>query len=165
MTGPGDEVAADTGGGGHLRASHADREQAVGVLKAAFVQGRLAKDEFDLRMAQALASRTYAELAALSADLPAGLTAARPEPARGSAGDTVRAWARAAVVFTGISSGIAVATGDDTGERLIGAVLFVVFTAMLMAVLVSFHSWLERRVVRQSPPGDDGAGSSLPRVA
>jgi len=33
-------------GRSHLRASHADREQAVGILKAAFVQGMLAKDEF-----------------------------------------------------------------------------------------------------------------------
>lgn len=147
MTGPGDEVPANAAGGGHLRASHADRERAVSVLKAAFVQGRLAKDEFDLRMAQAFASRTHAELAVLSADLPAGLTAAQPEPARGSAGDAVRAWARAAVVFTGISSGIAVATGGATGERLAGAVIFVAFTAMLMGVLVAFHAWLERRAV------------------
>jgi hypothetical protein len=62
----------------HLRASHADREQVIGTLKGAFVQGRLAKDEFDLRVGQALASRTYGDLAALSADLPAGLTAAEP---------------------------------------------------------------------------------------
>ena len=40
MAGPGDEIAAGAGGRGHLRASHADREQVIGVLKAAFVQGR-----------------------------------------------------------------------------------------------------------------------------
>jgi hypothetical protein len=32
---------------------------------------RFTKDEFDLRVSQALASRTYAELAAVAADLPA----------------------------------------------------------------------------------------------
>jgi hypothetical protein len=58
-----------------MRASHADREQVVDLLKAAFVQGRLAKDEFDLRVGQALTSRTIADLAALTADIPAGLTA------------------------------------------------------------------------------------------
>ena len=73
VAGPGDEIAAGTGGRGHLRASRADREQVIGTLKAAFVQGRLVKDEFDLRVGQALAPRTYAELAALTADLPAGL--------------------------------------------------------------------------------------------
>ena len=76
MAGSGDEIAAGAGDRGHLRASHADREQVVGTLKTAFVQGRLTKDELDLRMGQALASRTYAELAALTADIPTGLTAA-----------------------------------------------------------------------------------------
>jgi hypothetical protein len=76
-TQPGDQ-AAGAGGRGHLRASHADREQVVGTLKAAFVAGMLAKDEFDLRVGQALASRTCADLAALTTDLPAGLTAAQP---------------------------------------------------------------------------------------
>jgi Domain of unknown function (DUF1707) len=71
-------AAAD---GGHLRASHADRQQVIDVLKAAFVQGMLAKDEFDLRVDQTFASRTYADLAAVTADIPAGLTAAQPPPA------------------------------------------------------------------------------------
>jgi hypothetical protein len=39
-------------GRGHLRASHADREQVIGTLKAAFMEGMLAKDEFDLRVAR-----------------------------------------------------------------------------------------------------------------
>ena len=83
MAGPGDEIAAGAGGRGHLRASHADREQVIGTLKAAFVRGMLAKDEFDVRVGQTLASRTYADLAALTADLPAGLAAAQPpQPAR-----------------------------------------------------------------------------------
>jgi Domain of unknown function (DUF1707) len=83
MAGPGDEIAAGAGGRGHLRASHADREQVIGTLKAAFVQGMLAKGEFDLRVSQALAARTHADLAALTADLPAGLAAAKPpQPAR-----------------------------------------------------------------------------------
>jgi hypothetical protein len=76
MAGPGDELGA--AGRGHLRASHADREQVIGILKTAFVQGMLAKDEFDLRVGQTLASRTYADLAAVTADLPAGLAAAPP---------------------------------------------------------------------------------------
>ena len=36
-------------GRGDLRASHADREQVIGTLKAAFVKGLLTKDELDLR--------------------------------------------------------------------------------------------------------------------
>jgi Domain of unknown function (DUF1707) len=72
--GLGDEKAAGGSGRGHLRASHADREQVIAALKAAFTQGRLTRDEFDLRVGRVLGSRTYAELTALTADLPAGLT-------------------------------------------------------------------------------------------
>jgi len=79
-TGPEDENAAGASGRGHLRASRADREQVIATLKAAFVQGRLTKDELDLRVGQALASRTVAELTALTADLPAGLVKAQQWP-------------------------------------------------------------------------------------
>ena len=84
MTSPGDERAAAAGGGDRLRASHADREQVIDALKAAFVQGRLDKGEFDARVGQAFISRTYAELAALTADIPAGRSASPPprRPAR-----------------------------------------------------------------------------------
>ncbi len=65
-------------GRGHHLAADADREHVIGTLKIAFVQGRLTKDEFDLRIGQAFISRTYAHLAAVTADLPAGRTSARP---------------------------------------------------------------------------------------
>ena len=65
MTGPDEGGLA---GRGHLRAAQADREQAITVLKAAYAQGRLTKDELEARAGQAFASRTYAELAALTAD-------------------------------------------------------------------------------------------------
>lgn len=79
-----DGMAAAAARRGSLRASHADREHVLEVLKVAFVQGRLAKDEFDARVSQTLASRTYAELAELTADMPAGLMATQPprKPAR-----------------------------------------------------------------------------------
>jgi Domain of unknown function (DUF1707) len=73
---PGDHTAEDAAAQGRLRASHADREQVIGVLKAAFVQGRLTSDEFGTRVGQAFTSKTYAELTAITADLPAGLTEA-----------------------------------------------------------------------------------------
>ena len=50
-------------------AAHADREHVIDLLKAAFVQGRLTKDELDARPGQALTARTYAELPALTADI------------------------------------------------------------------------------------------------
>jgi hypothetical protein len=85
--GPGDKRAAAAEGCGHLRASHADRERVIAKLKVAFVQGRLTKDELDTRVSQTFGVRTYAELAELTDDLPAGLTATLPprQPARARA--------------------------------------------------------------------------------
>jgi hypothetical protein len=53
-------------------AATADRERTVGILRAGFTEGRLSQDELDERIAHAYAARTYAELWALTADLPAG---------------------------------------------------------------------------------------------
>ena len=63
-------MAAGTAGRGPMRASHADREQVIEALKDAFVHGQLNRDELDARAGQALAARTYAELAAVTADIP-----------------------------------------------------------------------------------------------
>ena len=65
MSGPEEQLARN-----RLRASHADREQVIGLLKAAFVHGRLTKEEFDGRVDRAFAARTYAELTRLTDDLP-----------------------------------------------------------------------------------------------
>ena len=72
---------------GHLLAARADRERVVDVLKGAFAAERLTKDEFDLRVGQALRSRTYADLAAIIADIPSEPADAEPRrepPARRS---------------------------------------------------------------------------------
>jgi Domain of unknown function (DUF1707) len=53
-------------------AATADRERTVGTLRAGFVEGRLSQDELDERIARADAARTYADLWALTADLPIG---------------------------------------------------------------------------------------------
>jgi hypothetical protein len=87
MAGLENGMAAGSGRGrGRLRASDADREHVVGTLKAAYVSGLVTKDEFDARVSQTFASRTYAELALITADIPAGLAAAppplRPGPAK-----------------------------------------------------------------------------------
>jgi len=55
-----------------VRASDADRDQVVEVLRVAVGDGRLTADEFEERLGTALTSRTLGELAALTADLVAG---------------------------------------------------------------------------------------------
>jgi hypothetical protein len=59
-------------GDGRMRASSADRERAVDVVKAGFAEGRLTKEEHDDRVCKAYAARTYAELGGVTADLPGG---------------------------------------------------------------------------------------------
>ena len=81
---PEDEMAVAAAGRSCLRASYADREHVIDMLKAAFVHGRVTKDEFDVRVGQAFASRTYADLAAVTADILARQIAGQPpsNPAR-----------------------------------------------------------------------------------
>jgi len=63
-----------------MRSAAADREQAIDVLKTAFADGRLTKDEYEERLGLALGPLTYAELAALTADLPAAALAGALSP-------------------------------------------------------------------------------------
>ncbi len=79
-TGPEDQRPAGATGRGYLRASDADREHLIDTLKTAFVDGRLTKDELGMRAGHALTSRTYAELAAITADIPARPIEAQPPP-------------------------------------------------------------------------------------
>jgi uncharacterized protein DUF1707 len=167
MSWPGDELAAGAGGRGHLRASHADREQVVGTLKAAFVQGRLDRDEFGLRVGQALASKTYADLAALTADLPVRLTrAGPPEPARQTVNKkAVAALAGATAALVGMVAA-ARAMPDATPWPVAMPVLVIVF-ALYLAVptgwLWLLHAWLDNPAGRQAeqrlPPGTGGQAS------
>jgi hypothetical protein len=55
-----------------MRASDADRDRVVEVLRAAAAEGRLTIEELDQRVAAALSSRTLGALAALTADLGPG---------------------------------------------------------------------------------------------
>jgi hypothetical protein len=90
-------------GRGRLRASDADREQVIDTLKAAFVQGWLSRDQLAVRAGQALVSRTYAELAAVTDGIPArriGVAGppALPVDARKPVSKQVAAWAACVII-------------------------------------------------------------------
>jgi Domain of unknown function (DUF1707) len=73
----------------HMRASTADLERSIEVLKTSFAEGRLTKDELTERVGQALVSRFFAELMALTDDLPVGVFGrlpAHPRSARAGRG-------------------------------------------------------------------------------
>jgi Domain of unknown function (DUF1707) len=66
-----------------IRASDADREHTVGLLRDGYAVGRLSLDEFDERTTAAFASRTWGELRELTRDLPgAGQRMFRPPEPR-----------------------------------------------------------------------------------
>ncbi|MDR3033357.1 MAG: DUF1707 domain-containing protein [Kitasatospora sp.] len=161
MTGPGDHLPG-AGGHGCLRSSRADREQVVGTLKAAFVQGRLTKDEFDLRVSQVFASRTYAELAALTADLPAGLTEATlPSPAPAPGGHAVVRPGRAVTAVAALYAGawaylvfLAPQGAENPRTRPLvvdGAVILVGIVIFCVAAMLLTRQ--NRRSGKQPPPG------------
>jgi uncharacterized protein DUF1707 len=177
MAGPGGEMPP-AATGGRLRASHAGREHVIDTLKAAFVQGRLTKDELDERVSQTFASRTYAELGAITADIPSGLTTAPLPPA------PIRAQARPPV---NIKAGVRASIVISTCAALIWAGLIftnqvAVFLSALGASATAFvawfltgtqmvGSWLDKRSGGQLPPGPasraafTAAAEQLPRIS
>jgi hypothetical protein len=135
-----------------FRASHADRDQVVEVLKAAFVQGRLTKDELDARVGQTFASRTYAELAVITADIPgglaAGLAAAGPRRRPGRAPKQTDAWG-AGVIVAAVLLVSAALIGND---RLTYLAVTLVFGAAFVTVAQRLYSRHEQRLGRTLPP-------------
>jgi len=168
--GPGDEKTSAAGRGrGELRASHADREQVINTLKAAFVEGMLSKDEFDQRVAQAFGSRTYAELAPITADLHVEPVAARPS-------ELARSQDEAPVLRPGqmLAAATAVYASvwafaffppwplDSEGDPP-RAIIFLVFSATFIYLIVSaitvgnvLAEWIQKRSGGRPAPGENG---------
>jgi Domain of unknown function (DUF1707) len=177
MTGPAGESAARQG---RFRASHADREQVVGALQAAFVQGRLTADELDERVGQALAARTYADLAALTTDLPGGPDRAPvpvppppPAPVRRprspAASFAVKAGAAAIAVTVIAALAGAVISGAPAAAVFIAVFMLVLaaaataVVASLIHVALKLESRQRSRPRGQRPPGPE-TGHSAPHV-
>jgi Domain of unknown function (DUF1707) len=172
MTGPQDPAAA---GGDRLRAGHADREQVIEALKDAFVHGRLSKGELELRVSQALGSRTYADLAALTADIPAGLTTAKPPtPARAQGEQPVLRPGPVITVATVLYAGVWVyaiafpkgADGPAVFFSLIflGGFVYLIILAICLGQMVALRR--EQRSGGQSPrrPAADAGGQASQRL-
>jgi Domain of unknown function (DUF1707) len=167
MTGPDEGTRA---GRGHLRAAQADREQAVTVLKAAYAQGRLTKDELEARVGQAFESRTYAELAALTADIPADSPTAAGSTGAGSPRSTPARTMAKAAGRSGICLLVAVALAEASfladNFLLIVAAFFALMAASGFFGYGILDAWHERRARAQLPlgrgQGHRGSGGRLP---
>ena len=159
MVGPGDEIPARARGHGHLRASHADREHVIHTLKVAYVYGLVTKDEFDARVSRTFAARTHAELALVTADIPAGMAAASspPVPAPASGNAPVRARLRPgdrAIMATAILAGLA----------LIAAIFASPYAALpeLVGVGSAFVSLVLLAAKMRGSQRNQRSGSQLP---
>jgi hypothetical protein len=161
--GPGDQGAADAARG-YLRASHADREHVIDVLKAAFVQGMLSKAELDARVGRAFASRTHGDLAAITADLPAGLIRALPprKPAPAQAPPPVNKplmWTAVAIMLAAIASMVAAFPAQNVVLLSMG--MLAILIAAPIAGTLMLDSWRENRSGGQLPPRPAQFGQTL----
>jgi len=152
--------------------SDAEREQVIGTVKAAFVRGMLAKDEFDLRVSQAFASRTYAELAAVTADLPAEPPAAQPPgPARAQGGQPALrpgpVTGAATALYAGVQAFVFLSpwpagNANDPARAKIALFLFsnpIYLAVLLVCVVILIVGRRERRSGGRPAPGAGGRAS------
>jgi hypothetical protein len=142
-------------------------EQVIAALKTAYVQGRLTKDEFELRVGQALAM--YAELDALTADIPATAPAvtSRSETARQAANKKMIKQGTAGAAGLVLLLDVALVIPRNPIAGVVAGVLLTTFVAVLVAGFLTLLSWaLERRPGAQpaqgSPPATGGAATNRP---
>lgn len=110
-------MAGDTDRG-PMRASDADRDAVAERLRAALDEGRLGLGDYDERLRDAYAAKTYGELDRLTADLPAvppQMLPAAPERAvakRKDRPDEWLAWLGAGLIMIAIWGGTSIASGE-----------------------------------------------------
>jgi Domain of unknown function (DUF1707) len=125
---------------GRFRASRADRERVIEIIKVAFVQGRLTKDELEARAVRALAARTYADLAVVTADIPAAPAAWPRLPAAKRSGITVNAAISVGalvIVVAHLALFAAILSGSNSAVTLVAVLLFVAVIGTIGAVIIA----------------------------
>ena len=163
-TGP---VGPEAAAWARLRTSDADRERAIEVLKVAFVQGCLTKDELDTRAGLALVSKTYAELTAATANIPARPAVPRPRPmpdwpppelpASSTARRPANHWGvKWALALATIALPAMIAEALVTGNRDLFSSTTVALMAYILALLVAVANGLAARIEddNSGKPGD-----------
>jgi hypothetical protein len=172
MAGPRDEMTAGAAGRVPIRASHADREQVIEVLKDAFVHGQLTKDELDARAGRALAARTCAELAALTADIPPARAASGPTrplvpaPPRPLARAVARSGGCLALAAAAVWASFILDPGGPGADRTWAGLMLLVAQYAAIAGVWIFWSGVatsvqQRRSGRKLPPRPGPGGHAL----
>jgi hypothetical protein len=121
------------------KATEANARRAQDRIRA----GRLAKDEFDVRVGQVLAA--YAELDSATADIPGGLALARsPEPVPKSHNKKLiqRGTAAGTAASVALTATVAVAARGNPVLSVVVVGLVGVTVAVLVAGLLTLLSWV-----------------------
>ncbi|MBX6355821.1 MAG: DUF1707 domain-containing protein [Micromonosporaceae bacterium] len=166
-----------------MRAGDADRERVAERLRIALEEGRLNLQEYDERLREAYAAKTYAELDKLLVDLPGVTPISRsqvavpgqPDPdgrypgaARRWLAETWAGWTRIVAICTGIWAVTAVLSGELTYFWPVwvaapwGVLLLVqTFSGMVNGepqrwAAKQARKEAEREVRRQARRGEDG---------
>jgi hypothetical protein len=125
-----------------LRASDADRELIAERLRQAATEGRLLAEELEERLGTALSARTYGELDAVVADLPAPPTRlgrhSRPERAPIRPVVAVLVALTVAMMVIGVVASTVTGHGHP-GHGGLGSLIWIVWVA------VAWRFWSRRR--------------------
>ena len=163
----GREVPVSTGPGewagqGRMRAGHADRERVITELKAAFVQGRLDKDELEERAGRAVVSRTSCRTGRADRrhprpSIPAGASTAVPAATSSPGRTLARAAKRAGICML---AAVALAQAAFLVENIL--LMVVAFFAAIAAggfLGYGILDAIQERHARDQPTLDQGSGS------
>jgi hypothetical protein len=126
-----------------MRVSDSDREQAADVLREAAGHGRISMDELDERLELAYAAKTYADLAAVTRDLPGPVQAPGPvQPAMaGRIGGTPRSKFSVAILSGARRKGRWVVPRNYVGVAVMGGIELDLREAQFSEPEVTIHAY------------------------
>ena len=128
---------------GLMRVSDSDREQSADVLREAAGHGRITMDELDERLALAYAAKTYADLTAVTRDLPGPAQApSAVQPAMaGRIGGTPRSKFSVAILSGARRMGRWVVPRNYVGVAVMGGIELDLREAQFSEPEVTIHAY------------------------
>jgi len=126
-----------------MRVSDSDREQAADVLREAAGHGRITMDELEERLERAYAAKTYADLAAVTGDLPGTVQApGAVQPAvAGRIGGTPRSKFSVAIMSGAARRGRWVVPPNYVGVAVMGGIELDLREAQFSEPEVTIHAY------------------------
>jgi DUF1707 SHOCT-like domain/Cell wall-active antibiotics response LiaF, C-terminal len=136
-----------------MRVSDSDREQAAEVLREAAGHGRITMDELDQRLELAYAAKTYADLAAVTHDLPQAGQAPGPA-AVGRIGGTPRSKFSVAIMSGARRMGRWVVPRTYVGVAVMGGIELDLREAQFSEPEITIHAYTVMGGIEITVPED-----------